>query len=305
MLGARTGGIDSLWHRTYKRQFRVVTDNKWTGALAVRSAIPVALGNAYLLKDDTGTAIEHDDWAFCTKIEAAVESEDDLSWRVTVEYGYYDATIFGEQPLEHPIKISWGLTRFDTPLEQATDPNTGDIIAVVNSAGDYFDPPPTKDDSRWKLSIVRNEQTYDPSYADTYRDAVNNAVWFGGLFDVGTAKCCGILGTLQYNPTCGYYYEVTYEFEINYNTWKKKILDQGLYTLDSSNVYSPALDDKGAPVTQPVLLDGAGAKLAEGAAPVYLEFEVYSMVDFGPLGLDPSGAPGQEAYFRRRKPDGT
>ena len=100
------------------------------------------------------------------------------------------------------------------------------------------------------------------------------------------------LGELEYNPICGFYYVVTYQFEINPNGWKKQILDQGMRQIVSGKKQK-ILDDKNEEISSPALLDGNGAKLTTGSEPVALTFEVYSEADYSLLGLDPYGAPGQ------------
>lgn len=294
MLGARSGGIDASWKRTYRRAWRVVTDTQWTGALAVRTSIPVSLGNRYQLKDDAGTVYEHDDAAFAMKVDASVDSaaEDDRTWTVTVDYGPFDPTQFPENPIDQPLKISWGSNRFERTCDETAPDSDGATEAIVNSAGDYFDPPIAMDDSRPTLKIVRNEPTYDPHYAYLWKDTLNQDAWNG--FDPATVKMVTPLGELQYNPLCGFYYTITYEFEINEDGWVRKVLDQGLRILDDTgDDQEQALDQKGQAVTSPVLLDGNGAKLASGDDPFYLEFKIYKEADYSVLGLDFIGMPGQ------------
>src|SRR5262249_3176673 len=127
---------------------------------------------------------------------------------------------------------------------------------------------------------------------DTWRDKVNKGAWNG--YNPGTVKVLPILSDMEYNPVCGFYYVVTYEFEINFDGWAKSILDQGLRVLDSgTNKQKPAVDENGQAVTSPVLLDGGGGQLDPRSTPVYLEYVVYAEVDFAPLNLDFTGAPGQ------------
>jgi hypothetical protein len=288
MLKARSGGIDPQWKRTYRRAWRVITDGPHAiGALGARLAIPVFFGQNYQLSDTSGAQVEYDQFSFATKIDAQIDPDcnDDSSWVVTVDYAPYDPTQFPENPLNHPIKISWGENRFDQVCFVDRNGNP-----ITNSAGDYFDPPLTIDDSRPTLRIVRNEPSYDPGYATKWKDCLNTGPFFG--FNPGYVKMSTPLGDLDYSPVCGYYYIVTYQFEINPNGWKKNILDQGLRQIVSGK-QQKIVDDKGEDVTSPALLNGKGAKLATGGNPVTLTFNVYQEADFSSLGLDPYGAPGQ------------
>jgi hypothetical protein len=285
---SRSGGLDSQWHRTYRRAWRVVTDGPYAiGALGARLSIPVFFGQSYVLRTPLGALVEFDDFAFALKIDAQIDPDcnDDSSWVVTVDYGPYDPTQFPEDPLNHPIKLSWGENRFE---KQVFEDRNGD--PVVNSAGDYFDPPVSADDSRPTLRIVRNERTYDPIYANSWKDTLNADTFFG--FAPATVKLSVPLGELEYNPICGFYYVVTYQFEVNANGWKKQILDQGMRQV-VSGVKSNILDDNGEQISSPALLDGSGKKLATGGTPASLTFEIYQESDFTQLGLDPYTAPGQ------------
>jgi len=285
--GARSGSIDAQWHRTYKRAWRVVTEHPLDiGPLGARLAIPIFFGQYYTLYNGL-TLVEFDEFAFALKIDAVIDPgcNDDCSWIVTVEYGPYDPTQFGENPLNHPLKITWGENRFETPLIQ-------DIagLPVVNSAGDYFDPPPMIDDSRPTLRIVRNEPTYDPGYAALWKDSLNANPFFG--YPPLTVKSSTPLGELEFNPVCGFYYVVTYQFEINLNGWQKLILDQGTRQI-VGGVKANIVDDQGTQITAPAMLNGVGRKLATGGIPIPLVFNAYQIQDYSQLNLDPTLAPGQ------------
>jgi hypothetical protein len=285
---SRSGGIDAQWHRTYRRAWRVVTDGPYAiGALGARLAIPVFFGQYYVLKNASNVVVEFDTNAFAVKIEAQIDGDcnDDSSWIVTVDYGPYDPTQFPENPLNHPIKISWGENRFE---QGVTEDINGD--PVLNSAGDYFDPPITIDDSRPTLRIVRNERTYDPNYAKTWKDTLNADTFFGQ--PPNSWKMSTPLGDLDYNPVCGFYYIVTYQFEFDPELWKKKILDQGMRQI-VGGVKTNMKDDDGGDLNAPLPLNGEGEKLVAGEDPVFLTFEIYQESDYSQLNLDPASAPGQ------------
>lgn len=293
MLGVRTGGLDASWKRSYRRAWRIQTDTPFTGALAIRQAIPVSLGKRYEMTDGGGSVLEFDNFAFAVRVECSIDpaAEDDCTWVATVDYGAYDPTQFPENPLNQPLKISWGGSRFERVVEETIEDQDGNKQTVLNSAGDYFDPPVLVDDSRPTLRIVRNEKKYDPQYAILWKDTLNKKVFFG--FDPHTVKMTMPTGDLEYNPICGFFYVVTYEFEVNPDGWRKRILDQGIRTLDGSGNVSPAVDHDGNAVTSPVLLDGSGGQLASGDDPFYLEYDVYNEADFEVLSLSPKGQPGQ------------
>jgi hypothetical protein len=143
------------------------------------------------------------------------------------------------------------------------------------------------------LNIVRNEATFSPTLAQTWKGTVNDAVFSiaGDDFAAGTVKIADITSELSYNPECGWYWPVNYQFEIDPDGWKAKLLDQGMRTLVSSKKVT-MVDDAGKEVSTPELLDGAGAKLAVAATPVVLEFDVLPESDFSILDFDFTDAPG-------------
>ena len=49
------------------------------------------------------------------------------------------------------------------------------------------------------------------------------------------------------------------------------------------------IDDKGMPMSEPVLLDGQGKKLSPDGTPVYLRYAIYQERPFSPLLFDRPG----------------
>jgi hypothetical protein len=265
----------------------VVTDDPYTGAKSVVNSLPVAIGQKYSLADGLGATVESDPGAFVQGIEVRATEEDGCQWECSATYGAYDATQLPSNPVDWPLRISHSFAKFESVADEDTDGN-----AILNSAGDYFDPPVTRDDSRPILRIQRNEKEFDPDTAFKYKDAVNKDPFFGA--DPGTVKCADIQAELSFNNDVGWFYACTYEFEYNPDGWEKQILDMGLKYLDATDTLVPVME-KGIPATSPVLLDGGGGILASGDDPVFLKFKVYPEVDFAPLNLDPKGQPGQPA----------
>jgi hypothetical protein len=286
----KEGTQGQFWQRTYTRSYTVTTDGPYDGALSIMSSLPYQIGAYYVVINNVGTVLEHDFGSFVNEITARCNAEDGCSWECTVKYAPYNPSNFPKNPLQWPPKITGGTTKFERPCDQDVN---GD--AILNSAGDYFDPPLSIDDSRIAIKIQVSVARFDPSIIDTYKDAISADTFFGR--DPGTWKVAGISFDLEYNMDCGtpdgFYYVVTWEFEYRSEGWETQILDQGLKILDGSDNLVVATDANGKDLTSPVLLDGDGGKLASGDDPVFLTFEVYNKVPFQPLGLDPNGAPGQ------------
>lgn len=286
----REGTQDEYWHRTYRRTWVVETNSPYDGPLTVRAALPVGVGYAYRIFDASGNQVEYDYGTYVNKITCRCVSKDGQQWICTADYGTYNPSIFPQNPLQWPLKISWGTTKFERVVMYDAAAN-----AVLNSAGQYFDPPLTADDSRINLKIERNQAYFDASVVAIYKDALNADVFFGGA--PGTWKVEGITADLEYNNDSGtpdgFYYKVTYTFEYRAEGWNSPVLDQGLYQLDGSGNLTPILDDNGSPVTQPALLDGTGHELPSTGTPTFISYVLYNSQPYFALGLNPLGQPGQ------------
>jgi hypothetical protein len=295
--GKRSSSQNHLWQRTYKRTFLVQTSTRFDGSGTARAAVDPdtglavpLVGNSYTNGTATFFHTEVDAGAFVQSVSAEENSEDGKAWLVTVEYGPYDASQFSDNPLDWPLRVSFGANRYEKILQKDEDGN-----AIVNSSGDPFSEPATIDDSRSLITTVRNElkSSFDFTLAETYRDSINAASWNG--FDRQTVKCTSIVtGQEQYDSKAQvWYYEVTYVFEVNRNTWLSKPLDQG-YT-DYSLITGKRLTihtTNGQPPNEPSLLDGDGHRLATGHDPVFLEFKVYPELDFSAFNIDLSTSLG-------------
>lgn len=275
----RRGSRNQLWQRTYERTFTVTTDDPDDGPATVAAALPVGIGDSYVCRNDS------DPGSFCQSIDVECTTDDGKGWTAVARYGPYDANLEPANPVERPIKVSWSFARFERPVIVDLDG-----VPVLNSAGDPFDPPLTIDDSRPILTIVRNEQGFDPLLAYQFKDAVNaDAFWGVGP---GIVKVLDISDELTKDPDIGWYHVVTYQFEFNPDGWQAHIADLGYRELNLTNELVPILF-KGVPATVPARLNGEGGYLEDpDAETVFLDFNVYRSLPFAPLNLDPSMVPG-------------
>lgn len=267
-LPRREGGKAADHTRTYRRSYRARSTAGESEA-EVLDAVVVALG-------DVGSAHPDDASASVQSIQVSCQSRDGTDWSVEVEYGPIRP---GESsPLLEEPEVDWGLAAYQRIADADRDGNP-----IVNSAGDPYDPPLTRDDSRPLLTIVRNEATYSPLLADAYRDTVNLATFFGA--PAGTVKCKSITAKRAWSPLVagGFYWVVTYLFEFNRDGWTSRPLDIGYRRLDGANRRQILID--GQPATSPVPLDGAGGVLTPGDPPVFLAFELYPEADYAAFGF--------------------
>lgn len=257
------------WSRVYSRRFQAITTDKTIGQAAVLAAFEATvatIGAAY------ATATESDSLSFLQRIRVDEDDAGDgCGWFITADYGPFDPTNQPENPLDEPPEVDGEGAQFEEIADQDRDGNP-----IVNSAGDPFDPPLTKDDSRPVVRVVRNEPTFSLALAYQYRDKVNGQAWLGA--EPRTVKAAPVKFRRLFHPTCGFYFQVAYEFAFNPKGWTRRPLDAGLRQ-KVDGAFEP-IKDKGEPVSAPVPLDGAGQALAADAEPQYLEFEVYEEIDF-------------------------
>jgi hypothetical protein len=192
-------------------------------------------------------------------------------WKVTVNYKYIP------DPLLEPYTVDWLFSSCTEPIDKD---KSG--AALVNSAGEPFDPPIQEEFNDLVLRITRNEAAYDPALASEYKKAVNSDQFL--WFEPYTVRC-NLFEGRRIRIGNLFYYQVNYEFIIrqdpdadgNISGWKRRILDQGFRektgTDEGKPTYALILDDNGTPINQPALLDGSGSKLDDAADPYYFSFE--------------------------------
>jgi len=266
-------GKNSLGIRTYQRQFRLITDNKNDG--------PYAIGSHASLPR-IGSVHPEDASAWCR--ELTVENDAPFAgWVVTANYS--SERELSETPTSDPAVITWDSEQFQRPLIQD---NTGD--AVVNSAGDFFDPPPMIDDSRRVVSVQKN-LTAVPTWILDYQDAVNSDQFTvdGVTIAIGTAKMQRVSVGQEDIRNGTTFRQVTFTMHLQRDGWTMDILDAGFRRIDpgdSTKRIAISLDDGTEPTT-PALLDGSGGLLSNPtpANAVFKTFSVYKTRAFSSLPL--------------------
>jgi len=200
-----------------------------------------------------------------------VPSSDDW-WRYAVTFdNTVDPGQSAENPLERLAVDDWDFEQF----ERTADKNTDDE-AILNSAGDPYDPPLTKDDSRPILIYTRNEASY-PSAFVTHQDTVNSDPFL--IFDPYQAKV-NIKARKVFEGNYKYY-AVSYIFHFRRDGWRRNILNRGVrFKITGSDTNSVPLP----PDAPPILLDDDGTPLGEND-PTYKEHKIYDEVAFGPLNI--------------------
>jgi hypothetical protein len=261
------GGSDDGKVRTRTRVARVFTDDPLDDSPIVEAAVGVVQGDPH-----------PNDFAAKARSIQSRQGETRLVWLVTVEYS--SEKDIQPNPLNDPVRFNWTGEGFQRPLEKDRNGE-----AVLNSAGDPFDPAIMRDDNRPVVHAVANVAVV-PVAALNYRDVVNSDAFTiqGISIAAGKAKIRWIdVSDLQERNGVEYY-TLSCSVHLNKDGWNFKPLDQGYREKDGTD-RKPILDAFGKAVTQPVLLDGSGAKLADPkpSNAVFLDFEGYEELAFGAL----------------------
>jgi len=229
----------------------------------------------------------------CRSVRVRQDTGAPRSW--TIEASYSSAPIEDgeaeENPLNRPAKVQWRTNQYKQAIDRDV---TGK--AILNSAGDYFDPPIEVDRSRWTASVAKNVATV-PTYLLDYADAVNNNSFSVGGIPVEqyTAKVQDISVSELKIEKEYLYYEFSYTLEFRPEKWQPfKVLDQGMRRKVTKTVNNESkthlehitdLSKTPRPVSSPVLLNGAGDVLMNPGPnnAVFRDFTVYYARSFSVL----------------------
>ncbi len=289
LWNGRSAGEQASAEREYERVFQVLTNDNLIagGIVTLATGIPRRW-------DPNITALESDVGAVCRDVHAEQDQDDPTVWKVTAKFsskaGGHDQKNKDhpdqqdKNPTARPAIIEWRMEMFQRAIMEPPPgvvklPDQPD--ALINSASDYFDPPPEIDDARPTLVITRNENDFDDTIATIFCNAINKDSFWG--YPPLKWKCQGIQSTREYEEGM-FFYKVIYTFQYRYDGWNLRILDQGYNELLPGGGTKAITDlANGTPIATPTLLDGNGKKLgplSEGFVVVFREFAVYRAVDF-------------------------
>jgi hypothetical protein len=290
-FGQRSCSVNELYQRTYTRSFIVVTSDPYVGPIAVKGASGIPTIGAHYQNGvaEADPRHEYDFGSFVQGIQVD-ETPDgaQIEWKVTVQYGPWSPAVFGSNPVEWPLRVTFGGERTEKVIEFD---KTG--APIRNSAKDKFGDPVTIDDHITTLLVTRNElvSTFDIELASAFSDSINDATWNG--IPARQAKM-GIITTSEEKYDSNgfvWYYTVTYPVQVGRVPWKKNLLDQGYGALQQPApldpfVYMSIKGPDGQPLTDPRALDGTGKILSPSGSPVTLPFYVYDETDWSVLDID-------------------
>jgi hypothetical protein len=250
--------------RTYSRQWKLETSLKTDDEYAVGSASGLPL---------IGSAHPSDAGAFCQSLSVRCTNPW-KGWTVTASYSSeYE---LNTNPTLDPAVINWGSEQFQRVAFEDTSGH-----AILNSFGDYFDPPAMIDDSRETVTITKNLAAV-PSWLLEYKDAVNNDSFSidGFSIGIGKAKMQSVTVAAKEKRNGTTFYPVTFTIHLQFNGWLLELLDAGMRYESGTAI---GIFDNG----QPGLLDGSGGRLANPSpsTAVFRSFTVYRTKAFSGLPL--------------------
>lgn len=224
---------------------------------------------------------------FCVNSVARRDTENPFVW--TVDIRYRTVSLNGtqpdqreEDPTERPAEIRVSSESYQKALIYDRDG-----AAIVNSAGDPFDPPPEVDERRAVITVTKNRPSYSLTTQEEYDGATNEDTYLG--FDPGTLRIDLSADTGYENGV--YFWKVTANIKINRRFvdeddeerggWALEVYDAGYRDIDRNDI----LDDRGNPIASPAFLGEDGYQLPVGDKPRVLKFEVYRAKSFADLEL--------------------
>lgn len=244
--GAKVG-MDNKYRRTYTQLWHVVSDDETDTPLSILvgiskrspdtpttpNVVPLLWEN-YTVQDDT----DLDVYLQSIEINRFKDDEQDrLNWIVTgtfsaPEPGKSDSAKPAATPLSDPVRYSLEWANYTKLVDMDKDGT-----AILNSAGDGFDPPIEIDDARPVLVAVRNMASLTDiiALAILYKNAVNTDTFYGAT--ARKAKVESIVSGAIQERNGVEYYAVTIRVQFNDATWDKQLVDRGTqcYDYDLSN----------------------------------------------------------------------
>lgn len=303
------GGCSCSWEaddvrlvRSYTVKVRVFVSSVETGPIDILNSFPLAIGDNYRYPIAAGgSSTEQDTGSFLQSVSLEPESEDQLQWIATMQFGPFDvrhqlgSSVISQgliDPTERAPEVYWTTAKYgrskteDESTNFDEEGNSTGGKPYLNTVGDPLLDPPSVEESRPCLKITRNESTYNDDYAGQFKDCVNEDEFLG--YPPNTVKCADITGERFYDPDWGYYFRVTYQFEMrdddDGNGYTNRVLNAGYRQKVGGTGDPQQITINGQPITDAVPLQQDGSYQPD-ADPYYLEFQDYPKTSFAALNI--------------------
>lgn len=233
----------------------------------------------------------------CRKLSIKQDKKSPLHYVITADYSSEPITQQEKNqteepnPLDRPPSIKWKTNKYTKAIYKDVDGN-----AIVNSAGEFFDPPPEVELFRWCASVSSNVEAVPEFILEFGKGGPINDSEFtiqGLTVSEGIARVTDFdisdKQTAQVGEDTVSYYVFSYSLEFRDEGWKLSLLDQGLRQVDPSDETKRIeITDDGSPakpVKRPWPLDGEGGRVDDPSPEnaVELDFDVIFPADFSVL----------------------
>ena len=283
---------DAEGHRTYKVKWLVLSpdvDNGPAHAL-VATSLP-AIGASWSQGNDSDT------WAKCLPTQSCTymnKNEKGFLWEVEQTFstkpGKRCETETIGNPLNEPMTISGSFSKYTEEVSKDKDDNR-----IQSSSHELYRGAMVEFDSnRPTVSIGMNLSTLPLSTFAPMVDTVNDAIMWG--LPKRCVKLSNVSWSRELYGVCTFYYTVNYEFDCRYDTFDRKVYDEGTKILNLKEMPNADKDEPAHFVRYKdvngdysrVFLDGEGSALKKGDDPVEIDIEYYSESSFSSLGIPTS-----------------
>jgi len=229
MTGQRTWNLrrDDEGHREYTIVHQVRADALDGPAIIMQAGGLPSVGSTWNFDNDA------DPWAFCyptMSISPRTSNEPNTLWTVEQKFSTkplnrcQDDSI--DNPLDEPDRISGGFTKL---TKEADKDRHGDPIKS-SSHEQVRGSAVQRDDNRPNVKIERNIPALPLGTFSEMVDTVNDAPLWG--VSARCIKLSNVSWSRQLYGTCSFYYTVGYEFDVNFDTFDKSLIDEGTMVLD-------------------------------------------------------------------------
>lgn len=273
------------------RTFRVESNDSKDGPLSVYTGA-ATVGGSNLGPDVLPAPYapyvagnDQDLTALCRSIE--VEREENStsggSWLVVCSYdsnlGSQDSQgrdNRSEDPTQWLPEINFSTQTYQRVADK--DTSVPKPKALTTTAGEPFDPPAMRDDSRIVLSFTRYEATYPLSVFLDYQDTINSDPFLGA--PAKTVKLNGVKAQRAFVKG-RQLWRVTYEFSFVRDTWRFQIANVGRMARPAPGKDAIAIPDS----TIPRRLKEDGTLAGKNDDDYFVPFDVYQTRTFANLNI--------------------
>lgn len=273
----------------HKRRSRIQDGQKHHTRVFVVRCSSVDDGTAVALTGDDGTnavpgigeAHPADEDALAISVDAEPADDSEKDFYVTVEYSDSPDETKGislVSPVEDPAVVDWGYEEFD---EAYFTDHSETPLPVVNTAGEPFDPFPTRSAGVRVVTIEKNEASLNLSQMESLTKTVNsNTITIDGeTIAAGKAFMAGITAVKQ-SRGGNAFYRKRYTIRLKTDDWDDRILNAGYQQLVDGE-RKDIVDAEGNPVTKPWPLDEDGTAKSSPTDYDELVFKPYPSASWG------------------------